>query len=146
MTDDPIKSLLEAWKEDCKIDLTNPGGALLDIPMLHSKYLNILSEYRNRLRILEIKIKTTKKVRWEYYMGRMDEDTMKKYDLEPFPYILKSDVSLYIDSDEELTKLQVRRAFYEEMIENCISIMKELNSRTFQLKAYIDYEKFINGN
>ena len=82
---------------------------------------------------------------FEYYTGKMDQETLEKYNLEPFEYILKSDISLYMDSDERLNKYKVKKAIYEEVISICNAILKELNSRTFQLRSYIDYEKFING-
>lgn len=141
-----LTELLETWKGDSEIDLTNPGRALLDIPKLHSKYLDILSSYREGLRKLEVDLKRLRKVKWEYYMGRLDEETLRSNNWEAFPYVLiKSDVGIYLDGDSDLGRYYNRKAFYEEMIECCISIMKELNSRTYQLKAYIDYEKFIGG-
>lgn len=140
------EKVLNEWKIDSKIDLTNPGNALIDIPKIHSKYLNILSEYRMNLRKIELDIKRMKKTKWEYYTGRMDEKTLQENGWEPFPYTLKSDISLYMDSDDDLYRLSVRKCVYEEVIEICVSILKELNSRTYQLRAYIDYEKFISGN
>ena len=41
-----LDELLEEWRKDSDIDRTEPGKALLDIPKLHSKYLNILSRHR----------------------------------------------------------------------------------------------------
>ena len=41
-----LDELLEEWRKDADIDRTEPGKALLDIPKLHSKYLNILSRHR----------------------------------------------------------------------------------------------------
>ena len=41
-----LEELLEMWRKDSDIDRTEPGKALLDIPKLHSKYLNILSKHR----------------------------------------------------------------------------------------------------
>ena len=41
-----LEELLEEWRKDSVIDRTEPGKALLDIPKMHSKYLNILSQHR----------------------------------------------------------------------------------------------------
>ena len=50
-----------------------------------------------------------------------------------------------MESDDDLTKITETKIIYEEIIDVCTAILKELNSRTYQLKAFIDYEKFIQG-
>ena len=138
--------LLEMWNKDSEIDRTEPGKALLDIPKLHSKYLAILSRHRLLSKECEFRYNQMKRLKWEYYTGKLDKETLEKHGWQPFPYTLKSEVSTYLESDEDLNKLLAKKHIYEEMIEACTSIMKELNSRTFQLRSFIDYEKFISGN
>ena len=41
-----LDDLLSMWTKDTQIDRTEPGKALLDIPKLHSKYVNLLVEYK----------------------------------------------------------------------------------------------------
>lgn len=140
-----LEELLEMWRQDADIDRTEPGKALLDIPKLHSKYLNILSRHRLLSKDAEFKYNKMKKIKWEYYNGKMDSDTLKKYGWEPFQFVLKSDITTYLDSDDDLNKYLANKAMHEEIIDVCQAIMKELNNRTWELKSYIDYEKFING-
>ena len=117
-----------------------------NIPILHAKYLQILSAHRLAVKNIDYKLATLKRLKWEYYTGKLDKETLEKHGWQPFPYTLKSEVSTYLESDEDLNKLLAKKHIYEEMIEACTSIMKELNSRTFQLRSFIDYEKFISGN
>lgn len=140
-----IEKLLEMWKIDAEIDKANIREEIIKIPRLHGKYLDILSRYKILLKEIDFKYLKMKRIMFEYYTGKMDQETLEKYNLEPFEYILKSDISLYMDSDERLNKYKVKKAIYEEVISICNAILKELNSRTFQLRSYIDYEKFING-
>jgi len=140
-----IDDLLAEWAKDSVIDRTEPGKALLDIPKLHSKYLNILSNHRLLIRDSEFKYNRMKKLKWEYYTGKLDDDQLKKYGWEPFPFVLKSDITTYLDADEDLTKYLAQRRMHEEIVEVCMSIMKELGARTFQLKDFISWEKFIQG-
>jgi len=86
-----------------------------------------------------------KRLKWEYYTGKLDDDELKKYGWEPFPYILKSDLTTYLDSDDDLNKLQANKIMHDEIVDLCYSILKELNSRTFQLRDFISWEKFIQG-
>ena len=140
-----LDELLEEWRKDADIDRTEPGKALLDIPKLHSKYLNILSRHRLLSKEAEFKYNKMKKLKWEYYTGKLDDDDLKKYEWDPFPYVLKSDLSTYMESDEDLNKYMAKKAIHEEVVEICQSILKELNSRTYQLRSFIDWEKFIQG-
>lgn len=140
-----LEELLEMWRQDADIDRTEPGKALLDIPKLHSKYLNILSRHRLLSKEAEFKYNKMKKIKWEYYSGKMDSDTLKKYGWEPFQFVLKSDITTYLDSDDDLNKYLANKAMHEEIIDVCHAIMKELNNRTWELKSYIDWEKFIQG-
>ena len=68
-----LDDLLAMWTKDSEIDRTEPGKALLDIPKLHSKYLNIISNHRLLIRDAEFKYNRMKKIKWEYYTGKMDD-------------------------------------------------------------------------
>lgn len=141
-----LEELLSMWAKDAEIDRTEPGRALLEIPKLHSKYLNILSSHRLSIRDAEFKYNRMKKIKWEYYTGKMDDETLAKHGWEPFPFVLKSDITTYLDSDEDLNKYLAQKRMHEEVVTVCESIMKELNSRTYQLRGFIEYEKFIQGS
>ena len=140
-----LDELLEEWRKDSDIDRTEPGKALLDVPKLHSKYLNILSKHRLLAKEAEFKYNKWKKLKWEYYTGKLDDDDLQKYGWEPFPFVLKSDITTYLESDEDLNKHLAAKAVHDEIVEVCGSILKELNSRTYQLRSFIDWEKFIQG-
>jgi hypothetical protein len=140
-----LEELLAMWAKDAEIDRTEPGKALLDIPKLHSKYLNILSSHRLAIRDAEFKYNRMKKIKWEYYTGKSDKDTLEKYGWEPFPFTLKSDITTYLEADEDLNKYLAQKRMHEEIVEVCQSIMKELNNRAWELKSFIDWEKFIQG-
>lgn len=140
-----INDLLEMWRKDADIDRTEPGKALLDIPKLHSKYLTILSRHRLLSKESEFKYNKIKKLKWEYYTGKLDKDELQKYGWEPFPLVLKSDINTYIESDEDINKYLAQKAMHDEIVELCQAILKELNSRTFQLRDYIAWERFIQG-
>ena len=140
-----LDELLEEWRKDSDIDRTEPGKALINIPKLHSKYLNILSKHRLLAKEAEFKYNKWKKLKWEYYTGKLDDDDLQKYGWEPFPFVLKSDITTYLESDEDLNKHLAAKAVHDEIVEVCGSILKELNSRTYQLRSFIDWEKFIQG-
>jgi len=140
-----LEELLEMCRQDCDIDRTEPDRELLNIPKLHSKYLNILSKHRLHSKEAEFKFNKMKKVKWEYYNGKLDDDELKARGWEPFPFVLKSEINTYLDSDEDLNKYLANKIVHDEIVDVCTTILKELNSRTFQLRDYISWQKFIQG-
>jgi hypothetical protein len=140
-----LDDLLEMWRTDSIIDRTEPGKALINIPQLHSKYLNILSRHRLLSKESEFKYNKMKKLKWEYYTGKLDQDQLDKHGWEPFPFVLKSELTTYLESDEDINKHIAQKVLHDEIVEVCSSILKELHSRTFQLRSFIDFEKFISG-
>jgi hypothetical protein len=50
-----------------------------------------------------------------------------------------------MESDEDLNKYSAQKIMHDEIVEVCTAILKELNSRTFQLRDFIAWERFIQG-
>ena len=142
-----IDKLLEEWSKDSKIDETEPGRELIRIPQLHSKYLNIMTHHNLILKKISNDYNVKKKLKWEYYSGDLNSpEDLEEYGYEPMvKKVLRQDMSLYIDSDKELTDILLKKAVHQEIVDVCQSILKELHSRTFQLRSFIEYEKFIGG-
>mgnify|MGYP006295548895 FL=1 len=140
-----LQNILKLWESDSIIDQTEPGKELLNIPKLHSKYVNLLVEYNLKAKEYDFAYKKIKKVKWEYYTGKLSQEELKKYDWEPFPFTLKSDISLYLESDADIIKSLRKKAEYDECVRVLEDIIKELKSRTFQIRDYINWERFIGG-
>lgn len=140
-----LDEVLAMWEKDSVIDRTEPGKELIKIPQLHSKYLNILSQSRLLSKQSEFKYNKMKKLKWEYYTGKLSQEELDKYGWEPFPFVLKSDINTYLDCDDDMNKILANKTIYDEVVDVCNSILKELNSRTYQLRDFISWERFIQG-
>ena len=140
-----LESILSSWAEDSKIDKTEPGRELLNIPILHNKYLSDLSAHRMASKGASFEYTKKKLLKQKYYSGKLSEEELEENGWEPFRYTLKSDISLYIEGDEDLIKILKKKAYHDEAVAVLESILQELKSRTFQLRDYISYEKFIQG-
>ena len=140
-----LEEILSHWGKDSVIDQTEPGKELLKIPTLHNKYLKILVSHRIARQKVMSSYNRMKKLKHEYYSGKMDEDELEKLGWEPFRYVLKSDITTYLDSDDDLTKILERKMYHDELVAVCESIMKELNARTWEIRSFIDWEKFVGG-
>ena len=143
-----IETLMEMWAEDAQIDETEPGRELLRIPNLHAKYIRILTHHNLLSKKLQSDYNRMKKIKWEYYSGDLNnEEDLTKYGFEPLlGKILRQDIPIYLDSDKQLTDILLKKVLHEEIVSICNSILKELNSRTYQIRTYVDWEKFTSGN
>ena len=87
-----IFTIIDMWERDAVIDSTDPSKELIRIPILHSKYVKEHTLHSLALKQCQMEFNKMKKLKWEYYQGRLDQDELKKYGWEPFRFVLKSDV------------------------------------------------------
>jgi hypothetical protein len=142
----PIDDLIEMWGNDCKIDKTEPGTEMLRIPILHNKYNKFLTLHNLAVRKADIEISKMRKLKWRYYAGKMEKDELDSYGWEQFYETkLKQETGVYIEGDADLAQLEKKKAYHQEAANFCQNVMKELNNRTWQLKEYMAWERFIQG-
>lgn len=140
-----IESIMENWERDSKIDQTDPGTEIIRIPVLHNKYNKFLTLHNLASKRAGLELVKLKKLKWAYYTGKMDQDELKKHGWEPFPFVLKTDIQTYLEGDIDMTNMQRKKVYHEEAANFCQNVMKELNNRTWQLKEFMAWERFING-
>jgi hypothetical protein len=140
-----LEQILEFWNVDADMDQTEPGKELLKIPKLHNKYLTILVKHKMASKKSHFDYLRMRKLKWEYYTGKMSKEELEKHGWSPFQFTLKSDISTYLEADNDLIRLLEKKMYHEETVSVVEAIMKELNSRTYQLKDYISWERFIGG-
>lgn len=143
-----LEDIMKLWDDDSVIDSTEPGRELLKIPTLHNKYLKILVKHRLAVKRINFDYARMRKIKEEYYNGSLSQEELEEYGWEPFLLNIKTrqGVEKYIESDKDLIKLLEKKIYHEEAVSICESIMQELKSRTYQLKDYISWERFIGGN
>tara|TARA_E500000318_G_scaffold106481_2_gene114543 strand:+ start:201 stop:635 length:435 start_codon:yes stop_codon:yes gene_type:complete len=141
-----ISNIKQLVAEDMPIDDTELDIESMAIPQLHSKYLNIYMDEKLLLQKINSDYYRLKKMKWEYYTGKLDQDQLDEYGWEPFQLkILKQDIDLYMDSDEDLQKLLNKQAYQKEKINYLDAILKSVNNRQWNIKGAIEWRKFING-
>lgn len=141
-----LDDILEMWSEDCNVDRTELGEEALKIPKLHSKYLRHFSEERLLLRRLEEEKRELIKLKHDYYRGILPEDDLKFNGWEPFQLnVLKSDVPMYIDSDQDIIKMNLKMAMQNEKVSTLEAIIKSISNRGYLIKSAIDFERFKVG-
>ena len=55
---------------------------------------------------------------------------------------IKGEMEKYLDADTDLIVILTKIEYHKEITNFCEKVIKELNSRTYQIRAYIDYRKW----
>ena len=140
-----LEQILKLWEKDTEIDQTEPGKELLKIPKLHNQYLSILTKHKIASKKAHFDYLRMRKTKWEYYTGKMSQEELDAHGWSPFAFVLKSDINAYLEGDTDLIKMLEKKVYHEECVSVIESIMNELKQRTWQLRDFISWEKFIGG-
>ena len=140
-----LEQVLKYWEKDAEMDQTEPGKELLRIPILHNKYLSILTKHKIAAKKAHFDYLRLRKVKIDYYNGRLGQDELETRGWQPFQFVLKSDIGAYLEGDDDLIKMLEKKVYHEECVSVLESVMNELKQRTWQLRDFISWEKFIGG-
>ena len=94
MTLDDLKA---EWKKDCEIDDIELDKSSLEVPKLHAKYSEYLTDAVVRHKNLQLKYSMLLKDKWLWFNGKMDEETIKEKGWSDDPFdglkIMKNDMN-----------------------------------------------------
>ena len=141
-----LEQLLSEWDNDAKIDTTDAGKEMLRIPLLHSKYNKYLTLHKLACLRKESDLAKLRKLKWMYYNGKLDQQELVKLGWETFPFTLKSDLNIYMDSDDDVIKFKAQVTLHDECVQYCTYVMKEINNRTWQMKEWMAWSRFEGGH
>lgn len=140
-----LEQILKLWETDADIDQTEPGKELLKIPKLHNKYISILTKHKIASKKAHFDYLRMRKTKVDYFQGRLSQEELDEKGWEPFQFVLKSDINTYLEGDGDLIKLLEKKVYHEEAVSVLESILSELKQRTWQLRDFIAWERFIGG-
>tara|TARA_B100000524_G_scaffold310526_1_gene186827 strand:- start:21 stop:464 length:444 start_codon:yes stop_codon:yes gene_type:complete len=147
MTLDEIKDM---WKTDCQIDDIELDKSSLEVPKLHAKYSELLTDNSLRLKQLNLKYQIALKDKWMYFNGKMDDDTIREkgWNLNPFDglKIMKNDMHIFFNADEELQKMNAQVEYYKEVDAFLKRCMENITWRHQTIRNTIDWRKFMAGS
>ena len=144
-----LEDIQELWTSDCVLDDLQLDVESTRIPELHNKYFKIFSDEKLRLVKYESKMKELSKLKWLYYTGKLDKDSLDKLEWEPFELDIKSrnklDIDRFLTSDKDMIEMQEKIEYQKEKINYLESIIKTVINRNFLIKNIIDWRKFTSG-
>jgi hypothetical protein len=141
-----LSDYLAAWETDAAIDPSELDAAARNVPLLHAKWWRHYTTERLRYKKLDLEFKSLYLLRYEYWNGRLDEDTRKAqgWDIQPLK-VLTPQLPTYLDADPVLQELQKRKAVCEETLRFLEDVIKQINGRGYHIKNAIDFLKFKMG-
>lgn len=144
-----LEQILEMWKKDSVIEELNLDSVSRDSAKLHSKYLEILSVNRLRVKKFDMDFKILLKNKWLWYNGKLTKAEMDElgwgYDPLKGLTVLKSDMDRFYDADPEIQAAQAHIDFLKEQNDTLKEIIDMIKWRHQSIKNAIDWAKFTSG-
>lgn len=142
-----IESLKKMVEKDMQIDDVNLDLESLRTPQLHGKYLNLLHEDSLILHKNIIEQKELRRLKWEYYTGKLDQETLDEKGWQPFGLkILRTDVDVYLESDKDLLRMEAKINYLREKVKYIESVLQAIGRRGWDIKSAIEWKKFMSGS
>ena len=108
------------------------------------KYMEYHNTFSLMKRDREIQMKRLIKEKWLYYKGKAPATIYKEM---PFDLKLttKEEISMFIEADEEIGKLQYKIGYIEQVLFFLDGVLRQINSRTYHIKNAIEWKRFQSG-
>tara|TARA_R100000005_G_C4937231_1_gene163467 strand:+ start:210 stop:638 length:429 start_codon:yes stop_codon:yes gene_type:complete len=139
-----LETIQEMWKVDSKLDDDLHDNDSIAIPQLHMKYMEFHNTYSLMKKQRELEMKRLIKEKWLYYKGKAPSSVYKEM---PFDLKLtsKEEISMFIEADDDITKLQYKIDYIEQVLFFLDSVLRMINSRTYHIKNAIEWKRFNAG-
>lgn len=142
-----LSELQEAWVEDSKINEMELGREATRVPTLHAKYLTYLSNAKLKLRKAESDYFNVRRLKYRYYRGELTEEELEEHNWVQWQgnKPLKNEMDEFLQCDEDLNNFIDKIEYLKTVIYTLEQIIRSLNSRTWDIKSAIEWNKFTNG-
>ena len=145
-----LSDIQEMWKKDCQIDDIELDASSLQVPILHAKYSEILSNQKLIQIRYEQQLKTLQKNKWLWYTGKLSQEEIqeKNWDYDPFNglTILKSDYDKFFGADRDIQKAIEKMEYCKVVVEYLQDIVSQLTWRHQTIKNIIEWRRFMAGS
>jgi len=140
MTLDELKLQVQ---RDLKVDNEHLDTESLKNQEIKANYLDYKSRYELLLYKAKGDYKRMYREKWEYYGGKADA---KIYATKPFDLkVLKTDLAVYITSDEDIINAENKVGYLETVIDYIKGVIKSVDNRGWDIKNAIEWRKFEAG-
>ena len=129
--------------QDLRVDDEHLDTESLKNQEIKAKYLDHKSKFELLLFKAKGDYKRLYREKWEYYGGKADA---KVYATKPFDLkVLKTDLSIYIESDEDIIKIEHKISYLETVVKYLDGVLRSISSRGWDIKNAISWRQFESG-
>lgn len=139
-----LDMLREMADVDLKIDKSKLDSESMRTPILHNKWLRMLFDRKERMKTMEFKKKILIKDKWLYYNGKASDEVYKEKGIFQFK-VLKGDLNMFIDADEEFHLMEARIERCKSELDFIQKTLEEINRRSFHISNALKAQMFMNG-
>jgi len=142
-----LSDIQTEWKNDSKINQLELGDEAVRTANLHAKYLTVLSNIKLQLRKAESDYNNMRRLKYRYYRGELSQSDLEKLNLEQYMgnKPLKNEMDEFLTCDVDLNTLTDKIEYYKTVVYTLEQILRSINSRTWDIKSAIEWNKFTNG-
>ena|SRR5687768_3416380 len=143
-----LDDLKNEWTKDSEINETKLSQESLNIPKLHSKYLGILVDTKQKLIKRKYDFNQLKKLKIRYYKGELTKVELDEYGWDQWQYNkpLKSEMNDVLDGDEDIIKEKIKIEYLETVVYFLESVLGSIRNRGFDIKNAITWNQYLSGN
>ena len=144
-----LEQILDMWKKDSIIDEMRLDESSRDCAKLHSKYLDLYSVAKLKLKNLDLEYKIILRDKFLHYGGKLSQIELdeKGWDYDPLNglTVLKGDMDKWYDADEVIQTHQKKMAYQQELVDTLKEILDNVKWRHQTIKNIIEWRKFTSG-
>lgn len=142
-----LEDIQNDWEKDCHVDQSNLGHEATRNALLHSKYINKLSNVKLLLRKAEVDYLRLRKDKYRYFKGEMTRAELDERNWVQYQgrVPLKTEMEEYLTTDADMIRLTDKTEYLKVLQYTLESIMKAISSRGWEIKSGIEWEKIKNG-
>jgi hypothetical protein len=141
-----LKELHQHWETDAPLNKTELDEESRNIPMLHARWMRFYTDERRVFTKLKNDLAALEHRKTEYYLGRLDDDTIKELGWPVNPLkLLRDDAKRFVGADPEVLKIREQFELQETKLKFLEDVIRSINGRGYLIKNMIDFLNFTKG-
>jgi hypothetical protein len=142
-----LNGVVEEWKVDSKIDLTNLAVESSKTPLFHSKYLDMYVAAKKRMLKAESDAAAFYGRMSRYYRGEMSLEECEMMNMPQWQYnkLNVNQINAMLDESETYQELKNNINYWKLYVETTEMILDSLKKRDFSISNAIKFILYTNG-
>lgn len=143
-----VEEVKEEWKKDSIINQLKLNDEIVRVPLLHSKYLEYMIEFKAKRSSTNRKLNQLKNLKRRYYRGELGKDELIEHGWDQWQGLKPSmsELNQLFELDSDLNELEERLNYWDTALNSVEYIMRAIQSRGYELRTLFDYHKFMEGS